>query len=225
MSVAQKIFKSSVGLKFVVGVTGLCLLGFVIAHLLGNLQIYWGAQAINEYAKGLRHLPLGLLYIARAGLIVIFAIHIVGAISLQSQNAGARPTPYHMKKPVVSSMASRTMLYTGLLIITFVLYHLAHFTWHLFGEVPHLSDGAVDVYGMVVMGFKNPVIALSYIAAMIVLGLHLSHGIASFFQTAGFNHNQYNGAINCAGKSLAWAIALANISIPVSVWLGFISLT
>lgn len=213
---------SSVGLKFLVGLTGLGLLGFVVSHLLGNLLVFQGPEALNQYAKGLRELPLGLLNALRAGLLGVFLVHVIGAIKLTATNKAARPSPYRYKATIQATFASRTMIYSGLLILTFVLYHLAHYTWHLFGEVPYLASGDVDVYRMVVLGFSEPVICVTYIVAMLVLGLHLSHGISSFFQTVGWRHPLWQSLITKAGVALAWLISAGFISMPVAVWLEIV---
>lgn len=213
---------SSIGLKFLMALTGLMLLGFVGAHLLGNLLIYAGPEALNAYARGLKELPYGLLNVARAGLLVTFGVHILVALKLQLQAKAARPVPYAHKSTIQASMASRTMIYSGLLLLAFVLFHLAHFTWGLVQPQPLLESGEVDVYAMVVAGFRVPALSALYVVSMVVLGLHLSHGISSVFQTLGLYHRNYLGGISVLSKGLAWGLALGNISIPVSVFLGFV---
>ena len=192
MSWVKGVAGSSIGAKSIMAVTGLLLYGFLIAHLSGNLLIYQGPDATNAYAVNLRQLPFGLLWIARIGLIVIFAAHILTGIRLTLQNRRARPNAYAHSSTIKATVASRSMIDTGMLVLVFLVYHLAHFTWHMFyfDESFVLPGGPIDVYRMVVTSFQNVWIAGSYIVAMILVGLHLSHGIASFFQTLGFHHSK-----------------------------------
>lgn len=222
MSWVQRRIGSSIGLKFLMAVSGLGLLGFIVGHLAGNLLMYQGPEAMNAYAEGLKNLPYNLLYVARVGVIVLFSVHVLTAIKLQLRNKSARPVGYAHPATLQASLASRTMIHSGMLVLAYLLFHLAHFTWHQVTEVPTLADGSVDVYRMVVLGFQNPLISVTYIVAMIVLGFHLSHGISSFFQTVGFSHSKYNAAIRKGGGVLAWGLALGYITIPVSVWLGLV---
>lgn len=222
MSWVHRFAGSSIGLKFLMAITGVGLFGFLVGHLLGNLLIFQGPDAINGYAKSLKELPYGLLWVARLGLVVLFGVHIFTAIKLNLKNKSARPEKYVHGSTIQASFASRYMVLTGMLIFAFLLYHLAHYTWHVFGEVPVLPGGEVDVYGMVVAGFGQPLIAIIYVVAMLVLGLHLSHGLSSLFRTLGFHNKKYNRAIELGGCTVAWSLALANMSIPMSVWLGFV---
>ena len=222
MGWVQRRFGSSIGLKLIMALSGLGLLGFLLGHLAGNLLIFQGQQAMNAYAAGLKELPLGLLYVARAGILLLFVVHIFTAFKLQSINSAARPVAYAHATTIQASLASRTMIYSGLVILAYLLFHLAHFTWHQVTEVPLLADGTVDVYNMVIASFHQPWIVVTYLVAMVVLGFHLSHGIASFFQTVGLNHSKYNDAYRIGGRLVAWGLSFGYISIPVSIWLGFV---
>jgi succinate dehydrogenase / fumarate reductase cytochrome b subunit len=221
----KKFVNSSIGLKTVMALTGLGLVGFVIAHMVGNFNAYRGAEALNSYAQTLKNLG-PLLWVARIGLIVLFVVHISTAFRLTQLNKMARPVPYACHKPIQSSFASRTMIMSGLIILFFLIYHLAHFTWHLVGDIGHHIDdqGRHDVYKMFVIGFQNPVASFSYIVANLFLGLHLSHGIKSCFQTLGLRSEKTYCAVSCAGTCVAWTIAIGNISMPLSVLFGCITL-
>ncbi len=224
MSRMRSIFCSSLGSKYLMALTGLGLYGFLIAHLLGNLNIFVGPEALNAYAVSLRQLPFGLLWILRGGLVVLFVVHIVTAIRLTRANREARPYPYVFKNTIQASFASRTMPMTGLFVLLFLIYHLLHYTFRL----ANLTGASVDslnrpdVYRMVVEGFSQPAISFFYVAAMVVLGIHLSHGLSSLFQSLGLNHPKYNPCIRRLGPVLGWLVVLGNISIPVSVWLGIV---
>jgi succinate dehydrogenase / fumarate reductase cytochrome b subunit len=204
----------------VVALTGLALIGFLLAHLSGNLLIFAGPEALAAYAQGLRRFPT-LLLVARVGLGVIFVTHVTFAVRLNLANKAARPVPYAKKSFRKASFASRTMVLSGLLLLSYILFHLAHFTFRVTSpEVAAL--GPFQVYEMLVMSFQNPVVSLTYILSMAVMGLHLSHGATSLFQTLGVNHKKYNGVILCIGPTLGWALALGFSSIPVAVLVGFV---
>ena len=213
---------SSIGLKFVMALTGIGLFGFLIGYMLGNLLIFKGADALNAYAKGLKELPFGLLWVARIGLVTIFGSHLYAAVALTRRNRAARPDKYAYNKTIQASFASRYMIQSGLLVLAFLLYHLAHFTFQVFDDVGVLPDGSTDVYGMVIAGFGEPYIACIYIFSMVILGLHLSHGLSSVFQTLGLRNQKYLSFIEIGSKLFAGGLAFANISIPLSVWLGLI---
>lgn len=214
---------SSLGTKYLMALTGIGLVGFVIVHLSGHFLIYAGAETINAYAQKLQDLG-ALLWVARFGLLGIFCLHLACAIKLQRENKAARPVPYTRSGVIQASYASLTMIYSGLFILAFIIYHLAHFTFHLLDvrEVGVDSLGQKDVYTMIVRSFENPVVSATYIFAMLVLGLHLSHGISSVFQTLGAGKIGIWPKISIAGRTLAWILALAYISVPVAVLLGLV---
>jgi succinate dehydrogenase / fumarate reductase, cytochrome b subunit len=227
------IFQTSVGSKIVVALTGIGLTGFVIMHMLGNLQIFAGPEKINHYAKFLKDLGPGL-WAARIGLLVLLLVHMYCSIRLKVRAAEARPIPYFHDATIQASIASRIMLQTGILIFVFLLFHLAHFTFGWIGTarvngetVSYLSlhDGPLhDVYSMTILGFMNPLVAGLYIIAQVILCLHLNHGVGSVFQTLGANSPRWQPAI----KALSWAVALVvsvgNIAIVVAVWVGALKL-
>lgn len=219
--------QTSVGKKSIVAITGALLLGFVVAHMLGNLQIFLGPDRINSYAKTLQDLG-ALLWVARIGLLVAFVVHIAMAIKLTLENKAARPVPYAVNKVHHATLASRIMPYTGTVILAFVIYHLLHFTLASFNpEYKTLLDeqGRHDVYKMVIAGFSNPLSSIFYILAQACLALpigHLSHGIFSIFQTLGVNHPNIDARIKFASVAVSLVIFLGNSSIPVAVLAGII---
>lgn len=205
--------------------TGVGLIGFIIAHLLGNLLIFLGPESLNSYAKGLHDLG-ALLWVARIGLIGIFVLHVISAIAVSREKRAARPEGYKVKGNVKSSMASRNMGISGVFILFFVVGHLLHFTLgYIYPSYSNFIDeqGRHDVYRMVVSGFSHPQVAIPYIFALILLGAHLSHGIGSFFQSLGFNHPTYSPIIKKATPILATLITLGYLSIPLSVLCKIIS--
>ena len=215
---------SSLKKKFIVAVTGLLLLGFVLGHLAGNLLIFAGQNPLNDYAEHLRSLG-PLLWVIRLGLFTVFITHIVMTIKLVKENREARPVAYAVKKNSRTTPAARTMALSGLLILAFVIYHLLHFTFRTTNPaISHLTDalGRRDVFSMVVLSFRRPPIALTYIAAMLLLGMHLAHGISSVFQTLGIANEKCWPKIVCLSRLLAMVIVLGFISIPISIWCGLI---
>lgn len=214
-------YRSTIGKKAVMAVTGVIGFGFVIGHLLGNLQFYLGPEALNDYAAGLRANP-GLLLVARLTLLTAVILHIVAAVQLVSQNGSARPDRYRVWTARKSSYASRTMKFSGPLIGLFIVYHLLHLTFgSAHSNFRHGANGLPDVYHNVVTGFSQIPVAVAYIAAMAMLGLHLSHGVWSMFQSIGWNHPRYSPLIRKFAVLITVLIVLGNISIPLSVLLGF----
>jgi succinate dehydrogenase / fumarate reductase cytochrome b subunit len=224
LAAAMPLRKSSIGSKILMALTGAVLLLWITGHMLGNLQIYAGQDALNAYAEKLRAIP-ALLYLVRVVMVVVVLIHIITSVTLWLQNRRARSLPYAYKDTVQASIGSRTMIYSGLLIFIFVIYHLMHLTWGMIHpEYAHLMDpkGRPDVYSMVVLGFQNAVISITYIIAMLCLWFHLSHGFSSLFQTLGLTGPKYRPLIERAGPIVATVIVAANISIPLTVLLGLI---
>lgn len=217
--------KSSIGKKAVMAVTGFFLFGFVLVHMLGNLQIFLGPEALNSYAEHLEDLPF-LLWPARLFLLTTLIVHMTVGIQLAIENKNARGlVPYAVKNTVQASVASRTMVMSGLIIFAFIVYHLLHFTWGVTNpEFFHLTDtkGREDVYSMVVLSFRNVYISAAYIFAMAVLCLHLSHGIPSFFQSLGFNDEKWMPKLKCFGIAAAVIIFIGNSSIPAAALLHFL---
>jgi succinate dehydrogenase / fumarate reductase cytochrome b subunit len=219
MNSVHNFLGSSIGKKVVMAVTGFILLGFVVAHMIGNLQVYLGPEAMNQYAVFLREMLHGTgLWIARGGLLVAVGLHIWAAWSLTRMNRKARPQGYREKDHRESTYASRTMRWSGVIVLLFVIYHLMHFTW---GNVhPNFIHG--DVYHNFVVGFRRVGPSAFYIAAMLALGFHLHHGVWSFLQTLGLSHPRYNRLRHALAALLTAIVVLGNISFPVAVLAGWL---
>jgi succinate dehydrogenase / fumarate reductase cytochrome b subunit len=206
------------GRKVVMAVTGLVLFGFVFVHMLGNLQMFLSDhEAINHYGKFLREmLHGGGIWVARAVLLGSVVLHIWAAWSLTRTNWTARPVPYKVVTPDASTYASRTMRWSGPILLLFIVYHLLHFT---VGSVhPNFIEG--DVYRNVIVGFQVWPVAVSYVIAMLALGLHLRHGVWSMLQTLGASHPQWNALRNGAATVFTVIIVLGFLSVPLAVLAG-----
>lgn len=227
--------ESSVGGKILIALTGLGLVGFVITHMIGNLKLLQGPAAINHYAYVLKHEFGILIWIARGGLLGIFVLHLALAIRLKLRSVAARPVRYQYPGSVQAGVTSRTMIWTGLLILLFVLFHLAHYT---FGwvTVAHTANGPVNylelkdpnepkwhnVYEMTVAGFQHPAIAVFYLICQLGLFLHLRHGIPSTFQTLGLKNARFRGPIDALGLLIALFILIGNCTIVLAVMFGYV---
>jgi succinate dehydrogenase / fumarate reductase cytochrome b subunit len=231
-------FDSSVGAKITVALTGLGLAAFAIVHMIGNLKVFSGPESINKYAYFLKHDLGALIWIARAGLLGIFLLHIVLAIRLTLRSRAARPVAYAYPGSVLATVSSRTMIWSGAVVGLFILFHLAHFTfaWVHGVEVVDRGTGRLewksylelkdplghhDVYRMVVAGFTTPWLAVLYIVAQVVLFVHLLHGVQSAFQTLGLKNSRFRRAIRLLGFTVAAVILLGNLAIVIGVWAGF----
>lgn len=229
MNILSYLFKSSLGRKYIMAASGLALFAFVIGHLLGNLQIFLAPEVINRYAQFLKD-NIELVWGARIGLLGCIALHIWTAISLSADNKAARPVAYADATPPAASMASRTMLMSGLIVFFFILYHLLHFTvqveWVNGVEKTFHSlktaDGHHDVYSMVVIGFRQPLVALCYVIAVGLLCLHLSHGVGASFQSLGLKNKAWGPVIDTASKVVSFLIFVGYASIPLAVLTGIV---
>lgn len=224
MTRITRIFRSSLGKKFLMATTGLMLVVFLAGHLAGNLLIYAGPDTLNAYALKLRKLP-AVLWGARIILLVAIAVHLWTSSHLARQNRAARPTRYAAYRPSETTWYARTMIVSGLLLLAFIVYHLLHFTFQVADPVvTGFIDplGHHDVYRMVVHSFQQPVVSLAYIIAMAVLFSHLRHGIASTAQTLGINNARTIVVFEWAGAALSWAFFLGYASIPLAILFGVI---
>ena len=192
----------------------------------GNLQVFAGQDTFNSYAHFLKSKP-AMLWPMRLGLLAIAAVHIVTALRLARENRAARPVPYTVESTQVATRASRSMVLSGMMVFAFVLYHLAHFTVGLlYPEFFALKDseGRHDAYSMLVLGFQQGWVVLAYCTAIVFLGMHLSHGISSFFQTVGLHHSHWTPLLNFLGPAVALVIVLGYLSIPLGVAVGAVEL-
>lgn len=221
---ALSLFRSTIGKKIVMAVTGVALLGFVFFHMLGNLKLYQGAEKYDAYAAGLRELgaPLfgheQLLWIARLGLLAAVALHVYSAVALTRLSRAARPVGYRRGNDLVFSYASRTMRWGGVIVLAFVVYHLLHLT---FGVV-HVPAGTDSVYAKVVAGFARWPVAAAYVVAMVPLTLHLYHGVWSMTQTLGIDLPWVRRWRRPVAAGFALVVGLGNVSMPVAVLAGFV---
>lgn len=219
------LWRSSIGGKVTMAVTGGLLFLFVVAHLLGNLQLLSGPDAIDDYAKFLASRP-ALLWIARSGLLLLLIVHVATAVRLRGENRAARPVPYVAQATLQATMASRSMVFTGLTTLAFVVYHLLHFTLGVTNPehfaLKAQGHGGHDVYAMVVASFSVPGIAAAYVVAQLLLFMHLMHGIQSFAQTLGLHHARYTPLIKKASVVLAGLVAGGNILLPLAVLRGLV---
>lgn len=220
MTLFNRIFNSSLGGKYLVAITGLMLTGFVIGHLSGNLLVFAGPEALNAYAAQLKALG-PLLWVARIGLLAAFVLHLAMAARLTIQNRLARPQRYVFDNTMKATFASRYMIHTGMLTFTFLLFHLAHYTFRLV-HAPTLKVEAHDVYGMLVAGFSDPLISGFYVLSIAALAMHLRHGVSSAFQTFGVRHPNISPLVNKAGITVAVIVFFGFSSIPVAVLTGIV---
>ena len=225
-SASYVLWTSSVGKKILMAVSGLVLYGFVVGHMIGNLKVYMGRDAFNHYAEGLRTFGAPffgygqLLWLIRIVLLAALLVHLAAVFQLTRQSKAARKHSYKKFDGLEFSYASRTMLWGGLLVLAFVVYHLMHLT---FGNAhPGFIHG--DAYNNFVVGFRQWPVSVAYIAAMIPLGMHMYHGFWSMLQTLGANNPKYNRLRRPTALTLSLVIVLLNISFPLSVLFGFVTL-
>jgi succinate dehydrogenase / fumarate reductase cytochrome b subunit len=217
---ALRFFEATIVKKAIIAVTGLAMFGFVTGHLLGNLQVFLGPERLNAYSAFLKS-NMELLWGVRIGLLVCLVAHVIATIQLWQVKNQARPIGYAKKRNSHSSLAARTMYYSGPVILAFIIYHLLHFT---LGVVhPHFSEQ--DVYSNLIYGFLQWQVSLAYIVAVGLLCLHLSHGIWSMFQTLGFSHPRYTPRIRGAARAIAILYFIGYASIPLAVLTGVVRLS
>lgn len=223
MEAAISLHQTTIGKKAIVAVTGLMMFMFLIGHLLGNLQVFLGPEALNGYAAQLRKLP-ELLWVARIGLVVAVVGHIWASMSLAMRNADARPVPYkHGRKSQVTSYAARTMVWSGPIVAVYIIYHLLHLTGEFsLGLYEHDHQ---NVFNNVVYSFQQPLIAAVYIIANLMMATHLFHGAWSWLQSLGANHPRYNGMRKAFAVGLALFIGGGNVLIPGAILAGAVEPT
>jgi succinate dehydrogenase / fumarate reductase cytochrome b subunit len=225
VNILAAFYRSSVGKKMIVAVTGIILILFVIGHLLGNLQIFIGPDWINGYSEHLRDLG-PILWLIRAFLLATVALHIYFTILLAIENRRARPEAYKDRNYVKATFASRHMVMSGLIVLVFIIYHIAHFTVRVtdrrFGLLKVDPLGHYDVYSMMVYGFQSYFVSGFYVLGLFLLALHLSHGSSSFFQSLGLNDKKLTPRLAFGGRIFAWLLFAGYTSIPLAILLGLI---
>ncbi|PTY06426.1 succinate dehydrogenase [Opitutaceae bacterium EW11] len=245
MNSIVQLFRSSIGRKFLMAITGVILVGFVIGHLVGNLQIFSPPDKINGYAEFLHGMG-PMLWVVRLVLLASVLIHIWAAVSLTLENRQARGvTRYAVKHTIRATLASRTMRLTGFVVFFFLIYHLLQFTiggvddtfkanlarytmqgdYHVAGiSVVPAGASVLDVHTMVVKGFQNPIVSLFYVIAVGLLSFHLVHGVDSMFQTLGIRNASWSGGLRKFAVILAVLYFLGNLAIPAAILSGKIQL-
>ena len=216
---APSFWGSTVGKKVVMAVTGVIMFGFIIGHLLGNLQVYEGPAKLNAYGAFLHSIG-ELLWPVRIVMLLAVTLHIVATVQLALRTKAARPVGYSRKKAINSSYASRTMYWSGPIVAAFIIFHLLHLTAGYIHPGAGFIEG--DVYHNVVAGFQVWWVSAWYIFAVSLLGLHLRHGLWSMFQTLGIHQPQHTARLKQAAAVIALLIVLGYISIPISVLLGLV---
>ncbi|MCP5517587.1 MAG: succinate dehydrogenase cytochrome b subunit [Verrucomicrobiales bacterium] len=233
MNVLVRLFGSSVGKKLVMAATGLVLVLFVLGHMIGNLQVFLGPEALNRYAAFLQS-NREVLWAVRLVLLTCVGLHVWSALKLSSENRAARPLDYDGRPaPAAATYASRTMLMSGLIVAAFILYHLLHYTVRVeainftgksFLDLKEAAPGGGerhDVFKMVILGFRQPLVSLFYLVGVGLLCLHLSHGLRAMFQSLGLLTHKCGPLIARAAPVVAWILFLGYVSIPLAVLLGF----
>lgn len=220
----MRILTSSIGRKILMAGSGLFMLLFVIVHLLGNSTIFFGPGALNTYAEKLHSLG-PLVWAFRAFLLAMLAIHIVFGALLTVENWAANPGKYAVNRKLRATFSGETMIWTGTLLLAFVVYHILQFTLRVTPDIipEALGKRPGDVYSMVIASFRHAAIALIYVGAMAVLFLHLKHGIQSFFQTLGWNNERTLPRFVTLGNVLAAIFLLGYSAIPVFILFGFLT--
>lgn len=212
-----RFYDSTIGKKVVMAVTGAILFGFLIGHMLGNLQVFLGREVMNHYAETL-HGNLPLLWGVRILLLISVVLHTWAAIQLTAVKAAARPVAYVKTANVQATTGSRTMMLSGPVIALFVIGHLLHLTT---GTI-HPQFVELHAFENVVNAFSNPIASGLYIVAMILVGFHLSHGIWSMFQSIGFSHPRYTPLIKKFAGIFSWVLIAGFIAVPISVLAGLV---
>jgi succinate dehydrogenase / fumarate reductase cytochrome b subunit len=217
MSDSGGFFSSTLGKKWLMAVTGIILFGFVVGHMLGNMQIYLGQERLDHYAE-LLQANQAFLWAFRSVLLFCVSVHIWAAVVVWLRNRSARPVKYKMFQPPGLDYAARTMVWSGPIIALFIVYHILDFT--VGTANPDFIKG--EVYHNVIASFSNPGIALVYVAANLLLAFHLYHGLWSLFQTFGWDHPRFGWIRRALAIFFSALIGAGNISIPLAVLTGFV---
>ena len=226
-----QIFSSSIGKKYLMALSGLILAGFVFVHMLGNLQLFLGQEALNAYAYKLQGIP-AVLWGFRLFLLLATLTHVLTAISLVRENRAARPKPNAEEKFVQATVASRSMGLTGSLLFAFIVFHVLHYTVRVthpeYQDMHYVLEKngkeVHDVFTMIVAGFTEKWISATYIVCMAMLCLHLTHGVSSLFQTIGIRNTAWKARLDGIAIAYGWIIFIGFISVPMAVLMGVFKL-
>ena len=217
---ALTLIDTSVGKKAALAVTGVVLFGFTIGHMLGNLQVLEGPEVYNAYGEAIKSKPI-LLWGVRTLLLVCLLVHTYIVLELYGKSVAARPVGYKVKKNIATSVAALFTKVTGPLLLVYIIFHLAHFTFPgvALGDYDHVPG---DVYSNFVNAFSIPWVVALYVLANIALGFHLYHGVFSMLQSVGLNHPQYDKKLKLAARGLAFLVTAGNVFLPLTVFLGLV---
>jgi succinate dehydrogenase / fumarate reductase cytochrome b subunit len=220
----MRLLSDSIGRKVVMAITGLLMVLFLVGHLLGNLTIFAGPNGINTYAEKLHALG-PVVWGTRVVMLVAVLLHLVISIQITMENSEANPTKYAVDRFLKATFASKTMIYTGLILGCFVVVHLLHFTIRVTPGVVVGNDALnrFDVYTMVYQAFSGAVTALLYVVCMIALFLHLSHGVQSTFQSLGLNNDKTAPRFGVFGRTLSAIFLIGYGAIPVLILIGVLA--
>ena len=231
MSFLLRIWRSSLGKKYIMALSGFALSIFIVLHLVGNLMVFLGPEGVNAYGNFLQSVP-ELLWPARTFLILVVILHFTSAAKLTLENLGSRPTAYSEYDVVAANYAARTMIVSGFIVLFFLIYHLLHFTI----EAPAINlssedfrtfttlNGQHDIYRMVIVGFQQPIVSAFYVLGIGLLCAHLSHGLSSMFQSMGWKNKFYGKFLDPFAIVAAVVIFLGYCSIPAAVLAGVLKL-
>lgn len=214
-------WQSSIGKKLVVALTGAFLVFFLAGHLVGNMLIYQGSEEFNHYAHFLHTMLHGWgIWLFRITMLVALGLHILATVQLVKANRSARPSRYQADSTMVASKASRIMIWSGLTILVFFVFHILHYTVRTSPDLAQLAE-AGENWAMTIKGFQNPIVVIFYVISMGLLCSHLSHGVGSIFQTLGLRSKKSAGLISLISKGYAIALFIGFSSIPVACLFGF----
>ncbi len=217
---ALTLLDTTVGKKAALAVSGVVLFGFVVGHMLGNLQVLLGPEVYNAYAAGLKEKPI-LLWGVRAALLISVLVHTTIVLELYGKSIAARPVAYKVKKNIATSYAAMMMKYTGPALLVYIIFHLAHFTFPgvSLGDYDHVPG---DVYANFLNAFHIPWVVAVYVIANVCLGFHLYHGAFSMLQSLGLNHPRYNKGLRNLTRGLVFLVTAGNVFLPLTVLLGLV---
>lgn len=211
---------TTIGKKALIAITGVVMFGFLVGHLLGNLQIFLGPKVFNGYAASLAGMP-ALIWSTRLLLLTSIVVHIALTLDLARRNRAARPQRYHIKRDVVTNYAAKTMMLSGPIIAFYVLFHLAHLTLGA-AVIPGYAFRPTDAYSNFIRGFQYVPVASLYIVANTLVAMHLYHGSTSFLQSLGLSHPKYDRTVQSAALGLALFVGIGNVSLPIAVLTGLV---
>jgi len=225
---------TTIGKKIVMAVSGIVLFGFLVVHMIGNLQYFIGPEALNKYAHALQSMK-PLLWGFRCVLLLALVAHFATAIQLTKLNRQARPTGYAKKKNIATSYAALTMPLGGLVLLAYIVYHIGHLTLGMSDGLGYDAartfalnagtDAAInvpDVHYYMMASFRKEWLLAVYVVAQIALGLHVYHGAWSLFQSLGINHKRYNAMLRSAASAIALAVVSGFLAVPIAVYLALV---